>query len=58
MPVCDNVRNPREEYLRTKTAIYSNGKRQWRVVVTKKINETENYQTRGKLYISFARCVQ
>jgi hypothetical protein len=31
--VCDNVKNPREEYLRT---IYSNGKRQWRVIVIKK----------------------
>jgi len=39
-------------------AIYSNDKRQWRVVVIKKRNETENYQTRGKLYISFDRCVQ
>ena len=60
MPVCDNVRNPREEYLRTKTGYIQQWQTpvEWKVVIIKKINETENYQTRGKLYISFDRCVQ
>ena len=56
MPVCDNAKNLRKDYCVLKPAIYSNGKRQWRVIVIKKKKEKKKVMHPHKPVTSLDKC--